>query len=252
MNNSILKNYPLYANDKSTDEQIQVKTKEVELLLQAENLISAENKTEVDIRKEFEILLKLSEKGNDIAIMKLYHLYRNYNLNDKNIPFDVMIKFLNVASENNNIEALNILGTIYQFGEETNKDINRSKVLYEKALSMGSKDSAFNLADIYRNEKNQKKSKEYFEIGLELTEMNKFLSLESIPKFTDKDLENKKYLILNNKIYDVGEYMKKHPGGKEVLQERFGQDATDDFYGIHSNKAKKILASLFLGFYDSV
>jgi len=70
------------------------------------------------------------------------------------------------------------------------------------------------------------------------------------PYFNDKDIENKPYIIINNKVYNVGEFTKKHPGGKEVLTTNFGKDCTYAFTQLHSAKTKKWVSALFVGYYD--
>jgi len=44
-------------------------------------------------------------------------------------------------------------------------------------------------------------------------------------------LEQKKLVILDNLILDVGEYMDNHPGGKFLLEHNIGRDISKFFYG---------------------
>ena len=45
------------------------------------------------------------------------------------------------------------------------------------------------------------------------------------------------WVIINNKVYDLSDFIKKHPGGKEIIETRAGEDATSFFYLKHvSNK----------------
>jgi len=49
-------------------------------------------------------------------------------------------------------------------------------------------------------------------------------------------------MVIHNKVYDVTKYLEDHPGGEEVLMDRAGQDATEDFEDVgHSNEARKKL-----------
>ena len=49
-------------------------------------------------------------------------------------------------------------------------------------------------------------------------------------------------MTIHNKVYDVTKYLEDHPGGEEVLMDRAGQDATEDFEDVgHSNEARKML-----------
>ena len=50
------------------------------------------------------------------------------------------------------------------------------------------------------------------------------------------------WLIIEGKVFDVSKYLEDHPGGEEVLLDRAGQDATEDFEDVgHSNDARKQL-----------
>ena len=205
-----------------------------------------ENNTKPDTLKGIQILIKLAYIDCDSAIMKLYNLYQDGIFSEfpelKEFKFDSMIIYLTKAANRNNIEALNTLGLIYQYGEEAEKDLNKSKALFEKSLFLGNVDSAFNLFEIYKIEKNIQKANEFFELGLDSIEVNKFggfKCLDKIPKLSKKDIENKHYLIINKKVYNVSEYMKKHPGGKEILMGLIGEDATEDFYEYTRIKQKR-------------
>ena len=55
-------------------------------------------------------------------------------------------------------------------------------------------------------------------------------------------------MSINGKVYDVSKYLEDHPGGEEVLLDRVGQDATDDFEDVgHSQEARKQLLTLEKG-----
>eukprot|EP00419_Tripos_fusus_P013059 CAMPEP_0172669104 /NCGR_PEP_ID=MMETSP1074-20121228/9474_1 /TAXON_ID=2916 /ORGANISM="Ceratium fusus, Strain PA161109" /LENGTH=516 /DNA_ID=CAMNT_0013485841 /DNA_START=68 /DNA_END=1618 /DNA_ORIENTATION=+ len=41
------------------------------------------------------------------------------------------------------------------------------------------------------------------------------------------------WIIVDGNVYDVTKFAKLHPGGKEVLIEYAGRDATEDFFGLH-------------------
>lgn len=45
--------------------------------------------------------------------------------------------------------------------------------------------------------------------------------------------ENDAWLILKNKVYDVTEFLQLHPGGKKILLNRIGEDATSYFVSKH-------------------
>lgn len=63
--------------------------------------------------------------------------------------------------------------------------------------------------------------------------------------------EENLWLILNNSVYNVTNYLAKHPGGQEVILEHAGKDATEAFEDIgHSKGAIRILATLEIGQLD--
>lgn len=56
------------------------------------------------------------------------------------------------------------------------------------------------------------------------------------------------WIIVGDKIYDVTAYIQHHPGGRELLLEYGGYDATDIFLNKpHSDKAKNELETLLCG-----
>jgi cytochrome b involved in lipid metabolism len=53
-------------------------------------------------------------------------------------------------------------------------------------------------------------------------------------------------IIVNKKIYDISNIINYHPGGKDCLIKKIGQDCTKDL-NFHSSKVKKILNKLYVG-----
>ncbi|VDM96966.1 unnamed protein product [Thelazia callipaeda] len=50
------------------------------------------------------------------------------------------------------------------------------------------------------------------------------------------------WVCIDNKVYDVTEFLDEHPGGCEVLLQQAGLDATEAFEDIgHSTDARKML-----------
>ncbi|KAJ4209664.1 hypothetical protein NW759_013311 [Fusarium solani] len=62
------------------------------------------------------------------------------------------------------------------------------------------------------------------------------------------DSANDPYMVIRNKVYDCTSFLKKHPGGEEVLLEVAGTDATEAYDEVgHSEDADEILEQLYLG-----
>ena len=56
------------------------------------------------------------------------------------------------------------------------------------------------------------------------------------------------WMSIHGKVYDVTKYLEDHPGGEEVLMDRGGKDATEDFEDVgHSSEARKQLSKFKVG-----
>ena len=56
------------------------------------------------------------------------------------------------------------------------------------------------------------------------------------------------WMVLHGKVYNVSKYLDEHPGGEEVLLDKGGADATEDFEDVgHSNEARKVLVQFEIG-----
>jgi len=55
------------------------------------------------------------------------------------------------------------------------------------------------------------------------------------------------WLIAHGKVYDVTEFIPKHPAGSKAIVRKGGKDATTDF-DFHSSRARKMWAPLLLGY----
>ena len=56
------------------------------------------------------------------------------------------------------------------------------------------------------------------------------------------------WLVIDNKIYDVSQWMDEHPGGDFVLLQEAGKDATAAFADIgHSPYAEGLLKEYYIG-----
>jgi cytochrome b involved in lipid metabolism len=55
-------------------------------------------------------------------------------------------------------------------------------------------------------------------------------------------------MSIGAKVYNVSKYLDDHPGGEEVLLDRAGKDATEDFEDVgHSTGARQQLAEFEVG-----
>jgi predicted heme/steroid binding protein len=69
---------------------------------------------------------------------------------------------------------------------------------------------------------------------------------QDITKFTSE--EKGMYLVINNIVYDLTKYFKSHPGGKEVIFENAGKDATEKWLEAgHSPKAQNLMKRFEIG-----
>ncbi len=74
-------------------------------------------------------------------------------------------------------------------------------------------------------------------------------------KVATHDSEDDCWLIIDNKVYDVTDYLRLHPGGKAIVASYCGQEATAAFdtkagEGSHSQSAIEQLGTLYLGVLD--
>uniref|UniRef100_A0A452J7E0 Cytochrome b5 heme-binding domain-containing protein n=1 Tax=Gopherus agassizii TaxID=38772 RepID=A0A452J7E0_9SAUR len=59
----------------------------------------------------------------------------------------------------------------------------------------------------------------------------------------------KQWLVIDRKVYDIGQFYQQHPGGAQIISHYAGQDATDAFTAFHANNAlvRKYMSSLLIG-----
>ena len=51
--------------------------------------------------------------------------------------------------------------------------------------------------------------------------------------------ENDAWIIINNDVYDITDFLDEHPGGKMILMSVLGEDATELFEELHNLKILK-------------
>ncbi|CRL02686.1 CLUMA_CG015833, isoform A [Clunio marinus] len=71
----------------------------------------------------------------------------------------------------------------------------------------------------------------------------KHISLEEV---SDHDCSDDCWIIIYDRVYDVTNFLSKHPGGDNVFMEHAGRDCTIAFRG-HSNDAAQLLKTYEIG-----
>ncbi|KPM44083.1 hypothetical protein AK830_g2406 [Neonectria ditissima] len=79
--------------------------------------------------------------------------------------------------------------------------------------------------------------------------MSKLFTLDDVSKqSTDKG----GLIVIDKIVYDITDYMSKHPGGDDILVEVLGQDASEGFHEVgHSAEAVESLKELKVGELDT-
>ncbi|CAG8765704.1 8247_t:CDS:2, partial [Dentiscutata erythropus] len=54
------------------------------------------------------------------------------------------------------------------------------------------------------------------------------------------------YIIIDNKVYDIKDFVPDHPGGAPILT-HIGKDATDVFHAFHPESTHDLLANYYVG-----
>ncbi|CAO3593398.1 unnamed protein product [Absidia cylindrospora] len=79
--------------------------------------------------------------------------------------------------------------------------------------------------------------------------MSKLFTYEQVAEHNKReDL----WMIIDNKVYDITEFVDEHPGGEEVLIDEGARDATGPFEDVgHSPDAREMLVKYYLGDVDA-
>ncbi|KAG1056551.1 hypothetical protein G6F46_002069 [Rhizopus delemar] len=75
--------------------------------------------------------------------------------------------------------------------------------------------------------------------------MNQLKSMQG--RLRDGDKDAMKFIIIDQKVYDISEFVEDHPGGAQVLLTHVGKDASDVFHAMHPESAYEILNNYFVG-----
>lgn len=56
------------------------------------------------------------------------------------------------------------------------------------------------------------------------------------------------WMIIDNKVYDITQFLDEHPGGEEVLLDQAGGDGTEPFEDVgHSSDAREMMKTYYIG-----
>lgn len=77
-----------------------------------------------------------------------------------------------------------------------------------------------------------------------LSSMVKTYTMEEVQKHNSEDSA---WIVVDGRVYDATPYLEDHPGGAASIVMNAGDDATEEFMAIHSDKAKKMLEDYYIG-----
>ncbi|XP_064598052.1 acyl-CoA (8-3)-desaturase-like [Liolophura sinensis] len=84
------------------------------------------------------------------------------------------------------------------------------------------------------------------EVESDIPKKYRYFTREEVSRRCEKD---KKWLIINEKVYNITNWCRKHPGGAKLISHFAGQDATDAWTAFHNDKdyVSKFLKPLLIG-----
>jgi len=80
-----------------------------------------------------------------------------------------------------------------------------------------------------------------------LAKTGKTFTMAEVEKHNSEDSV---WIVVDKKVYDATSYLEDHPGGGDSILLVGGEDATEEFLAIHSEKAKAMLAEYYIGDVD--
>ncbi|XP_029438123.1 acyl-CoA 6-desaturase-like [Rhinatrema bivittatum] len=85
--------------------------------------------------------------------------------------------------------------------------------------------------------------------GGEQGECEKAAAVYSWEEIQKHNLKTDKWLVIERKVYNISEWMRRHPGGSRVIGHYAGEDATDPFRAFHPDHqfVQKFLRPLLIG-----
>lgn len=144
------------------------------------------------LKKRTEILRKAAEK-NILEAQLLYSDQIRY------IDSLESFKWLKIAADNGNAEALLNLGSIYLNGKRVKKDINKAIDYYNKSMEGGSYESAYKLGLLYKEGK---------EVERDLDKAIEYFNRVYLPGHNSSQLEDFSLFQLANIYIERKEYQK--------------------------------------------
>ena len=78
----------------------------------------------------------------------------------------------------------------------------------------------------------------------EIASMVKHYTMKEIEEHNS---EESAWIVVNGRVYDATPYLDDHPGGAASIVMNAGEDATEEFMAIHSDKAKQMLEEYYIG-----
>lgn len=66
---------------------------------------------------------------------------------------------------------------------------------------------------------------------MDLDSKNNLSEEEKLNSYTWKEIkDNKKWVVINGYVYDLTNFLRKHPGGARILTHMFGEDSTVNIF----------------------
>ncbi|KAL2203580.1 hypothetical protein CC79DRAFT_1359670 [Sarocladium strictum] len=85
-------------------------------------------------------------------------------------------------------------------------------------------------------------------VNLDLVEMAATDTIYSLEQVAGHNQPDDAWIVIRGEVFNVSSYFDEHPGGRMVLEEVAGTDATEDFeYLDHSNDARRIMRKFKVG-----